>query len=106
MPSMREPTYRPNDERDGRQAWKDRARCVGMRTSIFFPTDDADEGFAGRGSYNKAKDICSRCPVVQECLDYALRAHEDFGCWGMTTPKERKDLRRQRRRVNGQQSPN
>jgi len=53
--------------------WRDRAACAGEPTELFFP---------GTGvSTWKAKCICSRCPVIAECLDYATSAGE-LGVWG------------------------
>ncbi|MGH3099239.1 MAG: WhiB family transcriptional regulator [Streptosporangiales bacterium] len=40
-----------------------------------------------------AKAVCARCPVRQQCLDYALR-HAVSGVWGGTTDAERGQLRR------------
>jgi len=38
--------------------------------------------------YAVAKAVCSQCPVRKECLDYGI--NETWGCWGGTTPQERK----------------
>lgn len=40
-------------------------------------------------SYAEAKAVCDRCPVRQQCLDYALN-REDYGVWGGLTPRERR----------------
>lgn len=37
----------------------------------------------------KCISICNTCPVQQECLDYAIEMHEDWGIWGGKTPEER-----------------
>ena len=39
-----------------------------------------------------AKRICGHCPVVFDCLKYALDTGQDFGVWGWTTPKERREI--------------
>jgi WhiB family redox-sensing transcriptional regulator len=46
-----------------------------------------------------AKLICAECPVVNECLDYAIRTNQDSGIWGGTTEDERKSIRRQYRKT-------
>ena len=70
--------------------WHVRAACDGRDDDgrIFFPE-------RGR-SAARAKEICARCPVVDECLAWALE-HEDYGVFGGTTADERAELRRARR---------
>lgn len=41
-----------------------------------------------------AKKMCQRCPIINDCLTYALRANEHDGVWGGTTSIERKNLRK------------
>jgi WhiB family transcriptional regulator, redox-sensing transcriptional regulator len=43
--------------------------------------------------YDRARIICSTCPVIRNCLTYAVDAKEDLGMWGGTTPEERRRLR-------------
>jgi Transcription factor WhiB len=40
-----------------------------------------------------AREICALCPVAEDCLNYALENHEEFGIWGNTTERERRQLR-------------
>ena len=40
-----------------------------------------------------AKNVCERCPIINDCLEYAIIGEEAFGIWGGTTPEERKVLR-------------
>jgi hypothetical protein len=42
----------------------------------------------------KPAPTARRCSVIEECLDYALTNHEEFGIFGGTTPHERQQLRR------------
>ena len=37
----------------------------------------------------KAKSICARCPVMGQCLDWAIEHQEYGGVWGGLTDKER-----------------
>ena len=48
--------------------------------TLFFPEK-------GR-SINKAKAFCKNCPVILDCLEYALKNNED-GIWAGTCKKER-----------------
>jgi WhiB family redox-sensing transcriptional regulator len=74
--------------RDLIPAWMDHAECSGVDPDLFFP---------GRGddvTLRKAKAVCSRCPVKDECLDHALAHGEKWGVWGGTSERERRQLRR------------
>lgn len=71
--------------------WMESARCHGIDRSIdFFP------GPSDIKSVKAAKQFCCACPVIAECLEYALVRHED-GVWGGTSAYERGLLRRKRR---------
>ncbi len=43
-------------------------------------------------SFDKAVDVCRRCPVRTKCLNQALEAGETVGVWGGLTPAERASL--------------
>jgi WhiB family redox-sensing transcriptional regulator len=45
-----------------------------------------------------AKQLCGKCPVKLECLEFALRNEEAHGIWGGTTMRQRRDLRRMQKR--------
>ena len=38
--------------------------------------------------------MCRSCPVVEECLAYALETNQEAGVWGGTSEEERRRLRR------------
>jgi WhiB family redox-sensing transcriptional regulator len=40
-----------------------------------------------------AKKVCNRCPVIAECLAYALENDEQHGVWGGKSSTQRKRLR-------------
>lgn len=67
----------------------DRALCA---TS---PTPDFWFPLTGESS-EQAKGVCRRCPVRQDCLDWALTKNETHGVWGGLSPKERQAIRRLR----------
>lgn len=68
-----------------REPWQAEALCA---------KSDPEEWFPDRGQFaDEAKKICRRCPVRQECLDYALRNKERFGVWGGFTELERRRLK-------------
>ena len=71
-------------------------RAIGwMRTGACVTAGDAVGFFSDRGGSNAAaKRICARCAVRDECLSYALAHDIEFGVWGGTSPRERKQLLR------------
>ncbi|HUQ39168.1 MAG TPA: WhiB family transcriptional regulator, partial [Acidimicrobiales bacterium] len=74
------------------ELWQDRAACRGPQAAVFFPPshferkDDKDE------REDRAKAICTECPVRKPCLDYAVRIREPHGIWGGLNELERKQL--------------
>ncbi|MFI1398177.1 WhiB family transcriptional regulator [Streptomyces sp. NPDC020681] len=72
--------------------------CHGANPRIFFP---AHEVPLGEREIREAKNICSRCPVREDCLALAIQSGETDGVWGGTTPAERRSIRLQLRRFNG-----
>lgn len=72
--------------------WQDRAACLRADPELFFPV-----GERARSDLDKiqaAKAFCVSCLVKEQCLEYALEKHEDFGIWGGMTEGERKALKR------------
>ena len=43
-----------------------------------------------------AIDMCRKCPVLKQCLEYALQHPEstEYGIWGSTTPPQRRRISR------------
>ena len=71
----------------GGSSWRDFAACRTLDQAIFFP--DAGDAEA----VEQAKRICGECPVMDECLSYAVGTNQTEGLWGGTTPSERRRLR-------------
>ncbi|MGO4424926.1 WhiB family transcriptional regulator, partial [Streptomyces sp. MCAF7] len=46
----------------------------------------------------RAKGVCGRCPVCDECLEYALNMRVSHGVWGGAGEEERRALRRRAQR--------
>lgn len=73
--------------------WQEDAACRG--TAI----DDPTKFFPEKTMYARGRElreICGRCSVKSECLEWALD-HEHYGMWGGTSEKERIVIRRRRR---------
>jgi len=64
--------------------WTTDAACITHYPDLWYP----DQG----GSTRDAKQICARCPVQLECLQYALDHDERFGVWGGLSERERRRL--------------
>lgn len=73
--------------------WREAAACRKEDPELFFPI-----GLTGPGAMQAeaAKAVCRRCPVVRECLEWALDAQMESGVCGGTTEQERRALRRHR----------
>lgn len=69
--------------------WITEAVCSGMDISLFFPP-------SGHRPI-EALEACSRCPVRQECLDYAIDNNQHWGVWGGLTERQRFSYKRKRR---------
>ncbi|MFJ3946309.1 WhiB family transcriptional regulator [Streptomyces griseoaurantiacus] len=59
-------------------------------------TADPDELFVEGAAQNRAKALCTGCPVRLECLSYALDNRIEHGIWGGMTERERRSLLRRR----------
>lgn len=68
--------------------WIELSLCQEVGVETFFPPDDKP---VARDFYAKAKAVCVKCPVIDECLNYGI--NETYGVWGGTTPTERAALR-------------
>jgi hypothetical protein len=76
--------------------WDRQALCKGTETAQWFVLDGTDD------SVERLRDLCSRCPVNQECLDAALQEegsapHGRYGMRGGLMPSERDTLFRANR---------
>jgi WhiB family redox-sensing transcriptional regulator len=71
---------------EDRNDWWRFAACAEIGGDIWHP----EKG----GSTRDAKSVCRSCPVVAECLEYALANDEKFGIWGAKSERERRRLKR------------
>jgi WhiB family redox-sensing transcriptional regulator len=70
----------------GGDDWRRLAACRNVETDVFFPSSDLFS--------NRAKLICSTCPVRHQCLAWAISTDQRDGIWGGKTAKERKRIAR------------
>lgn len=79
-----------------KDAWREKALCRGMSVDVFVKPES--KGPATIRRYAKALSVCAECPVIKECLEYALEWEIPHGVFGGKLPKERRNmiLRRQK----------
>lgn len=82
-----------------------RGACRGLASAVFFHPDN-ERGAARAARESRAKVICMRCPVLEQCRRHALSVREPYGIWGGLTEHERHVLLRNRdRRLRTSRSP-
>lgn len=77
-------------EREADPSWRLDAACIGMGDLFFI-----DRSQPAR----PAKALCAECPVIQECLEYALTNSIREGIWGGLSERERRKEKQQRARA-------
>lgn len=65
------------------EPWMGEARCLDLRAHMF-PVSVLEQQIV-------AREVCSRCPVREQCGEFAIEAGEVYGVWGGMTER---DLRR------------
>jgi WhiB family redox-sensing transcriptional regulator len=59
---------------------------------VFFPPSTFERKEQKLDREAKAKSICRECPVVEACLEFAVRIKEPHGIWGGRNEVERRLL--------------
>lgn len=78
------------DGQQHRPRWQQHAACRGHDVAVFFAT---------RGeSSEPARAICSSCPVIDDCLTWALDQADHHGIAGGLTGRQRRRIRADRNR--------
>jgi WhiB family transcriptional regulator, redox-sensing transcriptional regulator len=75
---------------DNLAEWWTLAACQSADPDLFFPISGAGPA---RAQVERAKAVCAGCPVLSDCLRYALAAGPLQGVWGGLTEDERRLLR-------------
>jgi WhiB family transcriptional regulator, redox-sensing transcriptional regulator len=72
------------------KGWSQHAACIKAQPDALF----------GKGAAQQAaKQVCTRCPVIAECLADSLDNHTEFGVWGGMTERQRRALLKRRPEV-------
>ena len=70
--------------------WMAKGLCANQPPETFCPSDGV--------GVEVAKRICTKCPVVDGCLEYALTNRIDHGVWGATSERQRRRILKARRK--------
>ena len=84
----------PKESKD--MDWRHRAVCRDEDPELFFPIGNTGPALL---QIEQAKAVCRRCPVIQECLTWALESGQDAGVWGGLSEDERRALKRRNARA-------
>ena len=76
--------------------WRHRAICRDEDPELFFPVGTSGPALL---QIAEAKTVCRRCPVVSECLTWALESGQADGVWGGMSEAERRTLKRRNARA-------
>jgi WhiB family redox-sensing transcriptional regulator len=71
--------------------WRDRAACLDEDGELFFSVGKTGPALL---QIEKAKAVCRRCEVINNCLSWAMESGQDAGVWGALSDDERRALRR------------
>jgi WhiB family redox-sensing transcriptional regulator len=75
--------------------FRHQAACRDEEPELFFPVGNTGPALL---QIEEAKAICRRCPVMEECLQWALTTNQEHGVSGGLSEDERRRLKRQRAR--------
>ncbi len=76
--------------------WRHRAACIGEDPELFFPIGSTGPAML---QTEEAKQVCRRCEVREQCLEWALENRLDHGVWGGLSEDERRALKRRNQRI-------
>ncbi|MFD3675372.1 WhiB family transcriptional regulator [Streptomyces sp. NPDC058613] len=71
--------------------WRHQAACRQADPDLFFPIGTSGPALL---QIEEAKAVCRGCPVLNDCLRWALEGGQDMGVCGGLTEDERRALKR------------
>ncbi|MCX4638961.1 WhiB family transcriptional regulator [Streptomyces sp. RPA4-5] len=71
--------------------WRHDAVCREADPELFFPVGNTGPALL---QIEEAKAVCRRCPVMGQCLQWAMESRQDTGVWGGMSEDERRAMRR------------
>lgn len=79
--------------------WASDAACLNQDTEKFYALGGVTGWHESNPQKMEALAVCARCPVREDCLEWAIEQREDYGIWGGLDEVERRKMRRQRERA-------
>jgi WhiB family redox-sensing transcriptional regulator len=71
--------------------FRHQAACREEDPELFFAIGESGPALL---QIEEAKAVCRRCPVVAQCLQWALETGQDAGVWGAKSEDERRAMKR------------
>ncbi|WP_367140720.1 MULTISPECIES: WhiB family transcriptional regulator [Streptomyces] len=71
--------------------WRHNAVCREEDSELFFPISSTGPALL---QIEEAKTVCRRCPVMEQCLRWALESGQEHGVWGGLSEDERRAMKR------------
>ncbi|WP_459250095.1 WhiB family transcriptional regulator [Streptomyces youssoufiensis] len=71
--------------------WRHNAVCREEDPELFFPIGDTGPALL---QIEEARAVCRRCPVMEQCLQWALVSGQEHGVWGGLSEDERRAMKR------------
>lgn len=68
--------------------WQFQGLCRTTSPEVFFHPE-GERGPARRRRDERAKEVCSACPVLKRCRTHALAVREPYGVWGGMSEEDR-----------------
>lgn len=68
--------------------WQFQGLCRTTSPEVFFHPE-GERGPARRRRDERAKEVCSACPVLERCRTHALAVREPYGVWGGMSEEDR-----------------
>ncbi|KMS74212.1 WhiB family transcriptional regulator [Streptomyces viridochromogenes] len=81
--------------------WRMDAVCSKEDPELFFPIGNTGPALL---QIEEAKAVCRRCPVMDQCLQWALESGQDSGVWGGLSEDERRAMKRRAARNRARQA--
>ncbi|MFE6272282.1 WhiB family transcriptional regulator [Streptomyces goshikiensis] len=71
--------------------WRHNVPCREVDPELFFPIGTTGPALL---QIEEAKAVCRRCPVTEQCLQWALESGQNAGVWGGLSEEERRAMKR------------
>ena len=71
-------------------SWRSDAACRNTNPDLFFPVGSTGEAVE---ETQAAIALCRRCPVREQCLEFAMVTNQRDGIWGGMSEEDRRRMR-------------